>query len=81
MEKEREIRKQMNLITTISVKSCIKPAQLKLQFINGEEKKGVLKGFDFKNNLFSNAFITLINFEGGKEEIFNLNEISTILEI
>jgi len=81
MEKEREIRNQMNLITTISVKSCIIPAKLKLQFINGEEKKGVLKGFDFKNNLFSKAFITLINYEGGNEEIFDLKEISKIIEL
>jgi len=81
MELELKIRKLMNLITTISLNSCITPAKLKILLIIGTEMSGVLKGFNFNNNLFSVATITLINFSDGKEEVLDLKEVSEITNL
>jgi len=81
MERELGTRILMNEITGISVKSFEIPAKLEICLINGQCKSGVLKGFDFKNNLISDSYITLILFDEGKEVILDLNDIQQITRI
>jgi len=84
METELGTRILMNVITRISVNSFGLPAKLKINLNNGKNESGILKGFDFKNNLVSDATITLILFDEGNEgdEVkLNLKNIKEIIKL
>jgi len=84
MEIEIEMRKLMKELTTIIFHSYSTAVRLKIGLNDDRTRSGILKGFDFKNDLNTFATITLILFDEGREgdEVtIDLKDIREIIKL